>query len=309
MFLQLTLILALILAGTTADAASRWSQSRMDAAQPMPMPLADITRAEAEELGQKAFTPDGSGVFSSTRVMEHGKLARKKNLPIRRIGRLFFSTPTGGDAWCSASVIEARLVLTAGHCVFDAVAGVFYTDHVFAPAYRMRPRYGRWTGTKLFTTPSWRSGGGGVPNAADFGIVVVRDKRGRTIASRTGKFELTEVPPILLHVDILGYPYNLDGGERLQKVGTQGLFLIEPNSVVYASNLAGGSSGGPYVHDFGERPVVSNGDDILTPYNLLVGAMSFGAIDESLRLGGTSLPGPEFTDMVARACADVAGNC
>ena len=64
--------------------------------------------------------------------------------PQRVIGRLLMLTPQG-EASCSASLVNHRLILTAGHCV--AENGAWYSNFYFLPGYL--------DGTAFLTTGEW----------------------------------------------------------------------------------------------------------------------------------------------------------
>ena len=121
-------------------------------------------------------------MFTKSRA---GSPATVRRFPVRTNGKLFFSDPaSGGDVVCSGAVVQRRIVLTAGHCVFNAERGPsvdnFNNEFLFVPAYTNgRGRFGRWTWDFVFTTDSWFNGGGVFPNAADFALLVIRDRRVR----------------------------------------------------------------------------------------------------------------------------------
>src|SRR4029079_6443316 len=88
--------------------------------------------------------------------------------PYRTTGRLFFTIPGQGNFVCSASAIQARIVLTAGHCVHSGANGNsgFYTNFLFVPAFRNgNAPYQSWTFSFVTATSSWINSGGVLPNA------------------------------------------------------------------------------------------------------------------------------------------------
>jgi V8-like Glu-specific endopeptidase len=72
-----------------------------------------------------------------------------------------FMTIKGGNYVCSGTAVTSsagvNLVWTAGHCVTDgAAASEFATNFMFVPGYYYgNEPYGRWTFTKLDSTPGW----------------------------------------------------------------------------------------------------------------------------------------------------------
>jgi hypothetical protein len=113
--------------------------------------------------------------------------------PYRAIGKLFITLNNGRTGTCTAAVFSTRLVLTAGHCVHDGTSG-FYRAFRFIPAYQVgddpngigQAPFGEWRSSHVFTTTEWAEGGGEVPNAADFGVLVIADQDGQKIGNVTG---------------------------------------------------------------------------------------------------------------------------
>lgn len=110
------------------------------------------------------FTGSGAG-FSADRAY-----------PYRTVGKLFFSID-GSPYVCSGSVIQRRVVATAGHCVHSGTSGGFFDNFVFVPSFRdgVAP-FKAWNWRYVITTGAWASGGGGVPNAADYAMIEFGDQ-------------------------------------------------------------------------------------------------------------------------------------
>jgi hypothetical protein len=228
--------------------------------------------------------------------------------PYRAIGKLFGSLPGAGDFSCTGFVVERRVVTTAGHCVFDFVAGTgrLARDFVFIPGFdRGRAPFGMWTGNWARPAQSWREGDGSVPSVADFGVITVDDRE-----TNRGAVALGDVVGVLgwqLQVDInqiaqLGYPGNLDGGERMQQTHAALFEEIPPNAFEFGSAQGGGASGGPIVEDFG-KPATGQPQ----AGNRVVSVVSFGT--DGLRTLGGSILSSEFADLIDRACRRRVGNC
>lgn len=88
-----------------------------------------------------ADTPNAP--FSSARVNplftgQNWYFSADANSPFRRTGMLFFTIPGVGDATCTASIIQARILLTAGHCLHEGNGqqSGFHTNYSFVPAFR-----------------------------------------------------------------------------------------------------------------------------------------------------------------------------
>ena len=106
------------------------------------------------------------------------------------------------------------------------------------------------------------------------------------------------------HVTILGYPANLDEGELMQQSTSETFRLEDPNAALYGSYQLGGSSGGPFVENFGRR-ARGQPNDLA---NAVVGVMSYGPPEDPF-LAGTSILNSEFADLLDEACARARANC
>lgn len=68
--------------------------------------------------------------------------------PHKWMGKLTFTTPTGG-ASCSATAISNNHIVTAAHCVYDSSINRWYTNWAFTPAFR--------NGSTPYGTFPWRT--------------------------------------------------------------------------------------------------------------------------------------------------------
>ena len=287
-------------------------------------PLADDPRANDldSELGLDPVDEDGfdfdplsvsriGAVYTQNRVLEPRRAMQLH--PYRQIGKLFYRDPRTGDAFvCSGAAIQLTLVATAGHCVFNAEGRYFNTSFLFVPGYaRGFAPNGVWAARGGLVTPEWARGGGRVPNAADFAILWMHglDRRNGAacnnfaanpnclaIGEVTGWFGWRTNTVHRTHVTVIGYPGNLDNGLAPQETHAQPFQLLEPNTVVFGSGMGPGSSGGPYMADFGRAAA----GQFPERRNRLVGIMSFGNLEA--RFSGTSILNASFTDMVNQLC-------
>ena len=236
-----------------------------------------------------------------------------------------------GDFQCSASIIKNRVVVTAAHCLFDPVAKSFFTNWLFIPAYDggksnpagsqtspQRP-FGSWDFRFVVVSATWNNTGGALPNNGDFGLIVLQDQSfsgGAPVSVKTKVgASFTAVTSSLsdTHVTILGYPCNFDSCNILQRDDSSdhrvGSTAAGNNAFEYGSDLAGGSSGGPWVQNFGDpASAAPTGVRNLTR-NAVVGVTSYGFTDPNVKILGASGFNAEFTSMLNTACSNAAGNC
>jgi Trypsin len=261
----------------------------------------------------EASSPYGA-LFTNSRVFPREVLAA---YPYRASGKLFFHDPVqNSTGWCSAAVIQRRLVVTAGHCVYKPDGGYWRTNFRFVPAYDegVAP-FEEWEAEQAFTTPSWFQGDGiAFPNAADFAILVMTDKfvesEARAIGEVTGWLPW-QADVANSHVTILGYPSNLDNGDRMQQTNSQTFELTEQPApaAVFGSAHGPGASGGPFILNFGE---VAEGQNEPMP-NVVVGIYSYYLFDtrteQPVGLIGTSIINGEFAALFDQACQATRDNC
>jgi hypothetical protein len=182
--------------------------------------------------------------------------------PYSTVGKVFF-TLDGGDFVCSASVIDpGHLLLTARHCMYDIDTGSFATNWAFYPGYFQGPGFlGAWPARILVT---WGSG----PNwRYDIGIVQLFDDDAVGCGGSSGS-------PIWFYTGYLGYAWNTDyltgyweqfgypqappfDGQSMFEVssgfGAENVFGLDQtiDTVEVGNDMTGGSSGGPWILDFG----------------------------------------------------------
>ena len=233
--------------------------------------------------------------------------------PYRTIGKWFFTKPGIGNFQCSASVIRHRIVVTAGHCLHsgNGSATGWFTNFLFVPAYRNGAApFGTWTRFRCAVTTTWFNGGGGVPNAADYGMCDMNDRNGVRIGSALGFLGWQTGALALNHVHIFGYPGNLDNGVYMNQTSAGGGRFNGNNTYIYGSNQRQGVSGGPYIQNFGLAPTCSVGCSATLNGRLqVVGIASYLNTSTSPHYSGSSLPDSRWVSVYNLVCSFRAGNC
>jgi len=276
-----------------------------------PGKAAESTGADTTNYGTWPF------LFTTGRVFPNQAV---RTYPNRAAGKLFFSDSVhGGNFVCSASVIQRRIVVTAGHCVYhgSTSSGIrhFYSNILFVPAYinGVAP-FKSWPWAYAYTTVNWAFSGA-VPNLQDVAVIEVQDQVINTVTRRIG-----EVTGWLgwwtlwgraypNNITQLGYPCNLDSCALMQINNAQGVRVVS-NNVEIGSAMAGGSSGGPWIQDHGVYPV---GGPAYTAGNWVLGVTSYQYVG-ALVLGASifqnsGYAGGGFGDLWNAICAHRAGNC
>ena len=255
--------------------------------------------------------------FTTTRVFPDAAVTTS---PYRIVGKLFAYNPnTRLTLNCSAAVLRARLVVTAGHCIYHAGPSgddsstnrYFYTNLNFVPSYNNGAApLGSWTYSWGIVAGAWANGGGTVPNSQDVAILEMNDKNGQKISAYTGYFGYSTGGLSPNHLTILGYPCNIDSCSRMQSTGAGSYASGGNNTVIYGSAQGGGTSGGPWVQDFG---VAGSGAPTGVGKNILRSVSSYGpSTSGPLYLGASILLSSgtgSFGAILQTACAHKAGNC
>jgi V8-like Glu-specific endopeptidase len=327
------------------EAAGFWTASRMAAAQPMPeriplaSPINNLPEASGTPVSHDGWSPTArvptSGVqlfdpssatktlsdqlipqmygtsgarFSTSRLVP-ATTTTDQAYPYRTIGQLFF-TINGSPYVCSASIISYRLIATAGHCVSSGT-GTWYGNFQFVPALRSGAGpWGSYGWAWATTTSTWFSGGGGVPNAADYAIIELGDKNNQTIGSLLGWLGWQTLSLSGNHAHLIGYPCNLGSCNEMIQVSAQAFSNAANNTVTYGSNMRGGSSGGPWIMNFGLQPSCSEGcGGSDTGYNRIIGVTSYGPVATDPLYQGASILDSRWTSLWTSSCGHRAGNC
>ena len=224
-----------------------------------------------------------------------------KKGPWKSTGKLWMRF---GASWfvCTASVIEKGLLVTAAHCVHDFGQGnLGWADEVYFEPIRHRNRKPRgkwravdywvptvyWNGTDVCTTP-------GIVCENDIAIVVLQKKGRSFVSKRSDMYEYGEndysyasfLGETAAQITQLGYPVALDEGLRMIRTDSLGYQDI-PNNVVMGSDQSGGSSGGPWLVNFGYDYVSTRSTPIDAAMRV-VAVTSWGYVSDTLKVQGSS---------------------
>jgi len=242
--------------------------------------------------------------------------------PYKQVGKLYFTIPGQGDFQCSASTIAKRLIVTAAHCMYSAGIG-FHTNWVFIPGFdgsnAAKPRpFGTWNWSMGIIPTQWIDTGGALPNNDDFGILELVDQvipptqaRLKKVGDYVGKFSTLEGRLFDNHATMLGYPCNFDSCNIMQRNDSsdhRGSGVEGSTAFEYGSDMTGGSSGGPWVQNFGD-PMAAAPTGNWVERNAVIAVTSYGYVDPNVKILGASQFNANFTSIRTTACAHKAGNC
>jgi V8-like Glu-specific endopeptidase len=271
-----------------------------------------IQQAESEEISPMDIGTKGA-YFSSSQLTP---LSADLAYPYRAVGKLTFTKPGSTATWnCSAAVIKPRLILTAGHCVHtgNGNASGWHSNFRFIPAFRSGSApYQSWGWKSAQVTGDWFYGQAKLPNAADYALIELEDRNAngfiRRIGEITGWLSVKTNALLPNHAHLLGYPLNFDNGQVLHQVTAQSYGPAGNNTVFYGSDMTGGSSGGPWVMNFG-TPSVGQAGGLQPQRNQVIGVTSWGLVDNSFKVQASSSLDYRFIDILNKACGRQPGNC
>jgi len=277
----------------------------------------DASQNRVEDL----ISPNAVGTFgahyTSSRVFPlftgaSAPFSADRAYPYITVGKLFFSI-AGEPFVCSASVIQHRIVATAGHCVHSGTARGFHSNWVFVPAFRdgTAPLL-VWNWRAAIVTNTWATGGGTVPNAADYAMIEFGDQavsnRTLSLGDVTGWLGWQTLSLSANHTSKLGYPCNLDNCQKMQDVASGAFRNVAPNNVEYGSDALGGSSGGPWVQNF-QVLQAGGGSGSNTGSNRVVGVTSYIYVPANPKVQGASILDSRWIGIFNTLCGRIAGNC
>jgi hypothetical protein len=272
---------------------------------------------EAIEAGADDALRQGYGTagfpFTTKRAGAWGKTIEPiDRFPWRAAGKLWMRF---GTLWyvCSASVIEKGLVVTAAHCVFDYGQGpAGWADEVYFEPARHRGSwtctshtcpFGTWTMDTMGIATVYYNGtdvclpgAEGIVCENDLAVLVMdTDEHGRYIGDRLCAYGykwddwgyadfLDETATQLTE---LGYPVAFDKGYRMIRTDSLGV-QDSPSQVVIGSDQTGGSSGGPWLMNFGVDPESTSPTPLFNDANQVVAVTSWGYVNKTIKVQGAS---------------------
>jgi len=288
--------------------AQYWTKAKTQSAKEL---VPTRTDAGASSYGSSALD------FTRSRITPQ---SANLTYPYRTTGKIFFTKPGVGDFQCSGSVVAKRVVITAAHCLYGE--GHFYTNWVFIPGYdgsrstlaQQRP-LGTWTWNRGQVPTNWINTGGSLPNRTDFASLVLNDQVfGSTsyqLYQKAGRYTFAVNHLFDTAVTMLGYPCNFDSCNIMQRVDSSD-HRVPPgytggNAYEYGSDMTGGSSGGPWLENFGTGAAPQGS---WTTRNAVVGVTSYIYTDGGASLiEGASQLNSDWTTIYNATCAAASGNC
>ncbi|MEV7506862.1 hypothetical protein AB0O42_04340 [Streptomyces sp. NPDC089922] len=221
------------------------------------------SRAAQKEALRKYWTPErvqeavraGEGRSAPASAPAPAPLAPVPGRTLDQVGKILFNFPGGQPSSCTGTVVDTpsgKIVITAGHCLeHGGPGGEWFTNFVFLPAHEQGTNpLGVFTVENMAADSLWSSK---ADEAHDYGVLVVDELNGETVADAAGALPLRKTPSATANVHIVGYSADAGYDGRNQQHCED---LTEPTEpprnliVAECSNMTRGSSGGPWLYNF-----------------------------------------------------------
>lgn len=287
-----------------------------------PLFLGKPARAAADDGGVGTMEFGTSNTPFSTARADGYTGSTNQIYPFRAAGKVFFNIGSGTFI-CTASLIGKGLIVTAAHCVSEFGTNTFYSNFQYIPGYKNGAApYGKWAAKDIFVINSYLNGSDqcsqrGVTCKNDVAVVVVAPQGTKLPGTATGWFGYGYdgtgfTGSGRTHITQLGYPACLDNGAIMERNDSEGVKTASyVNNTIIGTLMCQGSSGGPWIINFGKRPNLtdqSNGSGNLQ--NAVVGVTSWGPTDRGPKYSGASpFLKTNIETLVTAACKAYPANC
>jgi V8-like Glu-specific endopeptidase len=216
---------------------------------------------------------------------------------------------------CTASVIGKNLLVTAAHCVHnfgDKEAG-FADSITFEPARHGngpdKTPFGTWTGKEWWISKAYFDGtdvcspnAPGITCENDVALVVLEKNNNQSVADMTGMYGFKSddygygniFGKVAAQITQLGYPSKDYDGVRMIRTDSLG-YQDAPNNVIIGSAQTGGSSGGPWLMNFGIKTSYTGTQPLSDDDNQVVATTSWGFTSDRFMIQGAARFGKNKT--------------
>lgn len=250
-----------------------------------------------------AAAGDGGHPFTTSEASAVNEITPIDKAPWRATGKISMTFADGGYV-CSGSVIGKGLVVTAAHCVHNFGKGAAGFAHAinFEPArYGSARPYGTWRAKEWWISKAYHDGTdnctvAGIVCENDVAVIVLEKLNDKFVADVVGKYSYKAdswgyfdlFGKKVGQITQLGYPQMNYNGTKMLRTDSLG-YQDDPSNVIIGSAQTGGSSGCPWIMNFGtpsssySGPAPSAGDP-----NQVVATTSWGYNTGSVMVQGAS---------------------
>lgn len=270
--------------------------------------------------------------FTTKNAFGSATSAPTNSYPWRATGKLWMRF---GSSWfvCTASMIKKGIAVTAAHCVHNYGRGASGWPNrvIFEPARHFTSYPYGWYEASYIRIPTVYYNGTdnctvrGVVCENDLAVLSLRPKSGLYPGNRVGWYGYgtngygytSFLGRTAAQLTALGYPASLNTGRGMMRTDSLGYYAT-PNNVLMGSDQSGGSSGGPWIVNFGMDPSRSgNPLPSANAANIVMATTSWGYTSLTQKVQGASRFGnnSRFTSrtnigaLVADVCAATPAAC
>lgn len=286
---------------------------------PVRLGVPQAQAADEDEIDSQEFGTSNQP-FSTARA--DLTIATNTAYPYRASGKLFFNKGTSTFV-CSASLVKRGVVVTAAHCLAQFGQNKFHSNWRFVPGYRngVAP-FGTWTARTAYVLTSYLNGSNpcstaGVVCRDDIGVLLLNPQSGAYPGTAAGWYGYAVngfgfTSAAVTHITQIGYPVCLDNGALMERNDSHGFKSVSnTNNTLIGSLMCGGSSGGPWLVNFGIRPALTATTNGTAPNpNIVVGVTSWGYTSTAVKQQGASpFLSTNIVPLVNAACTAVPAAC
>jgi len=243
-------------------------------------------------------------------------------MPYVASGKLLIATKKEGEynSWCSASLIGKGILVTAAHCVHDYGKGDsgFFKSFRFIPANNSTSNtgpYGSWDAQTVWIPTAYKNG---TDTCSTTGIVCNNDVATVLLKKNSNNQYPSNVSQIGYYgygwngygfvkekgggrksskrsaITQLGYPSGLDNGALMQRGDSYAKYTgsgqgKSPLNLIIGSQMNGGSSGGPWLVNFGTASSITGSSAGKVPNrNVVQATTSWGYTSNTIQIQGAS---------------------
>ncbi len=204
-----------------------------------------------EAMDDGVVGPQDGAHYGYTRYPGNLYTSQWKAAPWNKIGKLYFTTPSGGSSYCTANVASGNSVLvTAAHCVYTRGQG-FNSNFVFVPAdrYGVAP-YGKYGWQSATVLNNWINDGG---RRWDVAVIKLAGEQssGRPVTDYVGWLGRSWNQPYVQYTYSHGYASNISTQYTsicrgyTYSSGNEGTDVL-----VQGCDMTYGSSGGGWLRNY-----------------------------------------------------------
>jgi hypothetical protein len=291
----------------SADAQAAALDRELDSPAQLSPKIRSILGLPDTDVAEEAFG-SGGHPFTTQRASTLEGIEPVNSFPWRATGKLLM-TFGNQNFVCTASVVGKSLLVTAAHCVHnfgDQEEG--FADAIsFEPARHENDRpFGAWIAKEWWIPKVYFNGtdvcsaeAPGVVCENDVAVIVLNERDGKAIGDIVGMYNLPPANPEedfgfvfflgqnSAHFTQLGYPSKDFAGDKMIRTDSLG-YHDDPSNVILGSNQTGGSSGGPWLQNFG-APTSSTGPEPEdAQLNTVTAVTSWGFTSGTVKVQGSS---------------------